>query len=139
MKPETPVTISWGASTTKSGTLSAYELRYTTNNGSSYTTVSTSLSTTNRTYTFTPNVRTDDILQIEICARNSYNKKSGYGKYAQITIYADGASIAQVSSTRLDDVRAYVKTGGAIHKIKYIKVKQNGVIYNIDQYAAPQD
>lgn len=136
MKPETAITVKWSASTPKSGTISAYEIRYTTNNGASYTTVSTSISSSARSYTFTPTVREGQTLKIQICAKNSYNKKSGYGTFSSITIYADGMSIAKVNGN-IEHVRGYVKINGVMKKINSIKVKVNGKIYSIDQYPPP--
>ena len=136
MKPTSPVTVKWSASTPRSGTISAYEIRYTTNNGASYTTVSTSINPTTRSYTFTPQVREEQILKVQICARNSYNKKSGYGSFNPITKYDDGKSIAKVSG-QIKHVRGYAKVNGAIKKIISIKVKVNGKMYSIDQYPPP--
>lgn len=136
MKPQTPVTVRWSASTPKSGVISAYELRYTTNNGASYTTISTSIGASTTSYTFTPVVREGQVLKVQICARNSYNKKSGYGTFSSITIYADGMSVAKVNGD-MKHVRGYVKVGGVMKKITSIKVKVNGKIYSIDQYLPP--
>lgn len=138
MKPETPITVKWSASTPKSGTISAYEIRYTTNNGESYVTVSTSISPSTFSLTFTPviNVREGQTLKVQICARNSYNKKSGYGTFSPILIYADGMSVAKVNGA-IKHVRGYVKVNGVMKKITSIKVKVNGNIYNIDQYLPP--
>lgn len=136
MKPQTPVTVRWSASTPKSGVISAYELRYTTNNGASYTTISTSIGASTTSYTFTPVVREGQVLKVQICARNSYNKKSGYGTFSSITIYADGMSVAKVNGG-MKHVRGYVKVGGVMKKITSIKVKVNGKIYSIDQYLPP--
>lgn len=136
MKPQTPVTVRWSASTPKSGVISAYELRYTTNNGASYTTISTSIGASTTSYTFTPVVREGQVLKVQICAKNSYNKKSGYGTFSSITIYADGMSVAKVNGD-MKHVRGYVKVGGVMKKITSIKVKVNGKIYSIDQYLPP--
>ena len=136
MKPQTAVTVQWSASTPRSGTISAYELRYTTDNGASYTTVSTSISVSTRSYKFTPTVREGQTLKVQIRAKNSYNKKSGYGTFNSITIYADGMSIAKVGGN-IKHVRGYVKVNGAMKKIVSIKVKVNGNIYSIDQYPPP--
>lgn len=136
MKPQTAITVQWSASTPRSGTISAYELRYTTDNGASYTTVSTSISASTRSYKFTPTVREGQTLKVQICAKNSYNKKSGYGTFNSITIYADGMSIAKIGGN-IKHVRGYVKVNGAMKKIASIKVKVNGNIYSIDQYPPP--
>lgn len=136
MKPQTAVTVQWSASTPRSGTISAYELRYTTDNGASYTTVSTSISASTRSYKFTPTVREGQTLKVQIRAKNSYNKKSGYGTFSSITIYADGMSVAKVNGN-MKHVRGYVKVGGVMKKITSIKVKVNGKIYSIDQYLPP--
>lgn len=133
MKPQTSVTIKWGASTTKSGVLSAYELRYTTDDGVTYKTVSTSIDINTFEYTFTPEVKENQTLKIQICARNSYNKKSSYATFPDIQIYADGKSV-EVIGSEFKDVRAFVKIDGEMKKIDNIKVKVNGNFYNIDQY-----
>ena len=136
MKPQTAVTVKWNASTPNSGTISAYELRYTTDNGASYTSVSTSISSSTRSYTFTPIIREGQTLEVQIRAKNSYNKYSDYATFSPIVTYADGMSVAQLEGN-IKHVRAYVKIDGEIKKIESIKVKSNGNVYNIDQYLPP--
>ena len=136
MKPETAITVKWAASTPKSGTLSAYELRYTTDNGATYTTVTTSIGTSTTSYSFTPVVREGQTLKVQICARNSYGKKSSYGNFNAITIYADGKSVAKISGS-MKHVRGYAKVSGTMKKKKKIVVKIDGKIYSIDQYLPP--
>lgn len=136
MKPETNVTLSWSSSTPKSGTLSAYEVRYTTDGGLTYTTVSTSIDVSTFTYSFTPLVREDEILQVQICAMNSYGKKSEYGNFTPIVIYADGKSVGKIDDN-IRHIRGYVKVDGSMQKVKNIIVKANGIIYSIDQYLPP--
>ena len=137
MKPDTKVTVSWSESTPQSGTLSAYEIRYTTNGGSTYTVVSTNIDSTVRSYSFTPSVIDGQTLQVQICARNSYGKRSEYGNFAEIVVYTDGLSIGKIGGS-LKHLRGYVKVNGSIKKIKNIKVKMGGIIYNIDQYTPPK-
>ena len=45
-------------------------------------------------------------------------------------------SVGKINNV-LKHLRAYVKVDGSMQKIKYIKVKQGGVIYNIDQQYTP--
>lgn len=137
MKPDTKVTVSWGESKPQSGTLSAYEIRYTTNGGSTYTVVSTNIGSTVRSYSFTPSVIDGQTLQVQICARNSYGKRSAYSDFTAITIYTDGLSVGKIGGS-LKHLRAYVKVNGSIRKIKNIKVKMGGIIYSIDQYTPPK-
>ena len=136
MKPQTAVTVKWNASTPNSGTISAYELRYTTDNGASYTSVSTSISASTRSYTFTPIIREGQTLEVQIRTRNSYDKYSSYATFSPIVAYADGMSVAQLDGN-IKHVRAYVKIDGTMKKIKTIKVKSNGNVYSIDQYLPP--
>ena len=136
MKPNTKITCTWSASTTASGSLSAYEMRYTVNNGSSYTTVSTGIGATVKTYSFTPQAIDGQQVIVQIRAKNSYNKYSSWVNFPAITIYTDGMSIGKVNST-MKHLRAYAKVNGSMVKINYIKVKVGGVIYNIDQYTPP--
>lgn len=137
MKPDTKVTVSWSESKPQSGTLSAYEIRYTTDGGSTYKTVSTNIGTTVRSYSFTPSVIDGQTLQVQICARNNYGKKSTYGNFTAITIYTDGLSVGKIGGS-LKHLRAYVKVNGSMKKIKNIKVKKGGIIYSIDQYTPPK-
>lgn len=136
MKPNTKITCTWSASTTASGSLSAYEMRYTVNNGSSYTTVSTGIGATVKTYSFTPQAIDGQQVIVQIRAKNSYNKYSSWVNFPAITIYTDGMSVGKVNST-MKHLRAYAKVNGSMVKINYIKVKVGGVIYNIDQYTPP--
>lgn len=136
MKPNTKITCTWSASTTASGSLSAYEMRYTVNNGSSYTTVSTGIRATVKTYSFTPQAIDGQQVIVQIRAKNSYNKYSSWVNFPAITIYTDGMSVGKVNST-MKHLRAYAKVNGSMVKINYIKVKVGGVIYNIDQYTPP--
>jgi phage terminase large subunit-like protein len=136
MKPNTSVTCTWSASTTASGSLSAYELRYTVNNGSSYTTISSNIGTSTRTYSFTPQAIDEQQVIVQVRARNSYNKYSSWVSFPTITIYTDGMSVGKVNNS-MKHLRAYVKVGGSMHKVNYIKVKIGGVVYNIDQYTPP--
>lgn len=136
MKPNTKITCTWSASTTASGSLSAYEMRYTVNNGSSYTTVSTRIGATVKTYSFTPQAIDGQQVIVQIRAKNSYNKYSSWVNFSAITIYTDGMSVGKVNST-MKHLRAYAKVNGSMVKINYIKVKVGGVIYNIDQYTPP--
>lgn len=136
MKPETPITISWGASTPRSGTLKAYEVRYTGDGGAHYTVYSSSIPIDSRKLTFTPIVRKDQTLQVQVCAINSYNKKSSYATFTPISIYADGMSIGKIDNG-MKHVRGYIKVNGQIKKVESIKVKVNGRIYSIDQYLSP--
>lgn len=136
MKPNTKITCTWSASTTASGSLSAYEMRYTVNNGSSYTTVSTRIGATVKTYSFTPQAIDGQQVIAQIRAKNSYNKYSSWVNFPAITIYTDGMSVGKVNST-MKHLRAYAKVNGSMVKINYIKVKVGGVIYNIDQYTPP--
>lgn len=136
MKPNTKITCTWSASTTASGSLSAYEMRYTVNNGSSYTTVSTGIGATIKTYSFTPQAIDGQQVIVQIRAKNSYNKYSSWVNFPAITIYTDGMSVGKVNST-MKHLRAYAKVNGSMVKINYIKVKVGGVIYNIDQYTPP--
>lgn len=136
MKPNTKITCTWSASTTASGSLSAYEMRYTVNNGSSYTTVSTGIGATVKTYSFTPQAIDGQQVIVQIRAKNSYNKYSSWVNFPAITIYTDGMSVGKVNST-MKHLRAYAKVNGSMVKINYIKAKVGGVIYNIDQYTPP--
>lgn len=136
MKPNTKITCTWSASTTASGSLLAYEMRYTVNNGSSYTTVSTGIGATVKTYSFTPQAIDGQQVIVQIRAKNSYNKYSSWVNFPAITIYTDGMSVGKVNST-MKHLRAYAKVNGSMVKINYIKVKVGGVIYNIDQYTPP--
>lgn len=136
MKPETQITANWAAASAGSGSISSYELRYTVNGGSSYTTVSSSIGSGTRSYSFTPSVKEGQTLIVQIRAKNSYGKYSSYASYTSISIYADGSSVAKISGS-MKHVRAYAKVGGSMKKIKSIKVKKNGTIYNIDQYTPP--
>ena len=136
MKPNTSVTCTWSTSTTASGSLSAYELRYTVNGGASYTTLSTNIGSGTRTYSFTPQAIDGQQVLVQIRARNSYNKYSSWGNFPTITVYTDGMSVGKINGS-IKHLRAYVKVGGSMRKINYIKVKRGGVIYNIDQYTPP--
>lgn len=136
MKPQTSITVKWNASKANSGTISGYELRYTTDNGATYKTVSTSIGSSTLTYTFTPDVREGQTLKVQVCAKNSYNKKSSYSSFSDISIYADGLSVGKVSGN-MKHLRVYVKTGGNIKKIKNIYIKVNGKMYTIDQLPPP--
>ncbi len=138
MKPNTRITCTWGASTAGSGSLSSYELRYTVNNGVSYTTVATNIGTSTRTYSFTPQAIDGQQVIVQVRAKNSYGKYSSWGNFPAITIYTDGMSVGKVNST-IKHLRAYVKVGGQMKKINYIKVKAGGLIYNIDQYTPPSN
>ena len=130
MKPNTKITCTWSASTTASGSLSAYEMRYTVNNGSSYTTVSTRIGATVKTYSFTPQAIDGQQVIVQIRAKNSYNKYSSWVSFPTITIYTDGMSVGKINSN-MKHLRAYAKVNGSMKKINYIKVKVGGVIYNI--------
>lgn len=136
MKPNTSVTCTWSTSTTASGSLSAYELRYTVNNGSSYTTLSTNVGSGTKSYSFTPQAIDGQQVIVQIRAKNSYNKYSDWGSFPAITIYTDGMSVGKVNSN-MQHLRAYVKVNGEMKKVNYIKVKMGGVVYNIDQYTPP--
>lgn len=136
MKPNTKITCTWSTSTTASGSLSAYEMRYTVNNGSSYTTVSTGIGATVKTYSFTPQAIDGQQVIVQIRAKNSYNKYSSWVNFPTITIYTDGMCVGKVNSS-LKHLRAYAKVNGSMVKINYIKVKVGGVVYNIDQYTPP--
>ena len=136
MKPNTGITCTWGASTAGSGSLSGYEIRYTADNGSSYTTVSTNIGVNTRTYSFTPQARDGQQVIVQVRAKNSYGKYSSWGNFPAITIYTDGMSVGKVNST-IKHLRAYVKVAGQMKKINYIKVKVGGVMRNIDQYPPP--
>lgn len=111
-------------------------MRYTVNNGSSYTTVSTGIGATVKTYSFTPQAIDGQQVIVQIRAKNSYNKYSSWVNFPAITIYTDGMSVGKVNST-MKHLRAYAKVNGSMVKINYIKVKVGGVIYNIDQYTPP--
>lgn len=134
MKPNTSITCTWSKSTTASGILSAYEIRY--NNGSSYTTVSTNIGINKISYSFTPQVIDGQKITVEIRAKNSYGKYSSWGSYPAITIYTDGMSTGRVNGS-MKHLRAYAKVNGSMKKINYIKVKVGGKVYNIDQYTPP--
>ena len=137
MKPNTKITCTWSTSTTASGSLSAYEMRYTVNNGSSYTTVSTGIGATVKTYSFTPQAIDGQQVIVQIRAKNSYNKYSSWVNFPTITIYTDGMCVGKINSN-MKHLRAYAKVNGSMKKINYIKVKVGGVIYNIDQYTPPR-
>lgn len=136
MKPNTNVTCTWSASTTASGSLSAYELRYTADNGATYTTVSSNIGSNTRSYTFAPQAIDGQQVIVQVRARNSYNKYSSWVNFPAITIYTDGMSVGKINNS-LKHLRAYAKINGSMVKINYIKVKVGGVIYNIDQYTPP--
>lgn len=136
MKPNTKVTCSWSKSTANSGSLSAYEMRYTVDNGGTWTTVSTSIANTATSYAFTPQAIDGQQVIVQIRARNSYNKYSDWVAFPTITIYTDGMSVGRINNS-LKHLRAYVKVNGEMKKINYIKVKIGGVVYNIDQYTPP--
>ena len=136
MKPNTSVTCTWSTSTTASGSLSAYELRYTVNGGASYTTLSTNIGSGTRTYSFTPQAIDGQQVIVQIRAKNSYNKYSSWVNFPTITIYTDGMCVGKINSN-MKHLRAYAKVNGSMKKINYIKVKVGGVIYNIDQYTPP--
>lgn len=136
MKPETSITIKWSASKANSGTIAAYEVRYTTDDGITYKSVSTDIGASTYTYTFTPNVREGQILKVQVCAKNSYGKKSDYATFNAVTIYADGMSVGMINNN-IKHLRAYVKVGGNMKKIKNIYVKINGRTYSIDQLPPP--
>lgn len=136
MKPETQITIKWSASKANSGVISAYEVRYTTDGGKTYKSVSTDIGASTYTYSFTPDVREGQTLQVQVCARNSYGKKSSYATFDGVTIYADGLSVGKINDV-LKHLRVYVKVDGNVKKIKNIYVKMNGKIYSIDQLPPP--
>ena len=136
MKPETQITVNWAAASAGSGSISSYELRYTVNGGSSYTTVSSNIGVNTRSYSFTPSVKEGQTLIVQIRSKNSYGKYSSYENYPSVSIYADGSSVAKIGGN-MEHVRAYAKVSGSMKKIKSIKVKKNGTIYNIDQYTPP--
>lgn len=136
MKPNTGITCTWSKSTTASGSLSAYEMRYTVDNGLSYTTVSTRIGTNYSRYSFTPQAIDGQQVIVQIRAKNSYNKYSSWVNFPTITIYTDGMSVGKINSN-MKHLRAYVKVNDSMKKINYIKVKVGGVIYNIDQYTPP--
>ncbi len=71
-----------------------------------------------------------------IRAKNSYGKYSDWGTFPNVVVYADGMSVGKVNSN-MKHLRAYVKVNGTMYKVKWIKVKMGGVIYNIDQYTPP--
>ena len=138
MKPNTQVTCTWGASTAGSGSLSAYELRYTVNGGLSYTTLSSNIGTGTRSYSFTPQAIDGQQVIVQVRARNSYGKYSSWESFPAITVYTDGMSVGKINST-IKHLRAYVKVDDSMKKINFIKVKNGGLIYNIDQqYTPPQ-
>lgn len=138
MKPNTQVTCTWGTSTANSGSLSAYELRYTVNGGSSYITLSSNIGTGTRSYSFVPQAIDGQQVIVQIRARNSYGKYSGWANFPTITVYTDGMSVGKINNT-IKHLRAYVKVDGSMKKINYIKVKIGGLVYNIDQqYTPPQ-
>ena len=97
MKPNTGITCTWSKSTTASGSLSAYEMRYTVDNGVSYTTVSTGIGANYSKYSFTPQAIDGQQVIVQIRARNSYNKYSSWGNFPTITVYTDGMSVAKIS------------------------------------------
>lgn len=136
MKPETQITASWGASTPQSGSISKYELRYSVDGGSTFTVVSNSISASTRSYSFTPSVREGQTLLVQVRAVNSYSKASSWGNFTTISIYADGMSVGKIGGNMVH-LRAYVKVNGSMKKIKFIKVKRNGLFYSIDQYNPP--
>lgn len=136
IKPETEITVNWGASIPNSGVISSYEIRYTVNDGSSYTIVSEYIESNVRTYTFLPIVREGQILKIQIRAKNSYEKYSNYSNFNSVSVYADGMSVGKVTED-IKNIRGYIKINGEIKKVKNIKVKINGNIYNIDQFLPP--
>ncbi len=136
MKPQTQITVKWSAAKANSGTISGYELRYTTDNGATYKTVSTSIGASTYAYTFTPDVREGQTLKVQVCAKNSYNKKSGYATFGAVSIYADGLSVGKVSGN-IKHLRAYVKASNNMKKIKNIYIKVDGRMYSIDQLPPP--
>lgn len=136
MKPNTQVKCSWQTSSANSGSLSGYELRYTTDNGASYKTISTSIGASIKEYSFTPQAIDGQQVIVSIRSKNSYNKYSAWSNFSTITIYTDGMSVGKVNNS-LKHIRAYAKVSGADKKINYIKVKVGGVWYNIDQYTPP--
>lgn len=136
MKPNTRITCTWSSSTAKSGSLSGYEIRYTVNNGTSYTTVSNNISTSTSSYSFTPQAIDGQQVIVQIRAKNSYNKYSNWGSFPTITVYTDGMSVGKVNDS-FKHLRAYAKVNGSMKTINSIKVKVGGVIYNIDQYTPP--
>lgn len=135
MKPNTAVTVSWGASSAGSGSISGYTIRYTTNGGSTYTVVTTTNAST-RSYTFTPSVIDGQTLIVQVRANNSYGKSSSYGSFTSIAIYTTGLSVGKISGS-IKHLRGYVKVSNAMKKITSIKVKRGGTIYSIDQYTPP--
>lgn len=137
MKPNTKVTCTWSASTAASGSLSAYELRYTVDGGVTYTTLSTTIGTGTFSYSFTPQAIDGQQVIVQVRAKNSYNKYSSWGNFPTITVYTDGQSVGKINNS-VKHLRAYVKAGGSMHKVNYIKVKVGGVVYNIDQYTPPK-
>ena len=135
-KPNINITYTWSNPTSNSGSLSAYEMRYTVNNGGTWTTVSTGISSSSTSYNFTPQAIDGQQIIVQIRAKNSYNKYSDWVSFPTTTIYTDGMSVGRVNNS-MKHLRAYAKVNGEMKKINYIKVKVGGVIYNIDQYTPP--
>ena len=135
MKPNNTITVNWSKPTPNSGTLSGYEIRYTVNNGQSYSSTVT-LSNSQTSYTFTPTAVDEQVVLVQIRAKNSYGKYSNWGDFPTTTLYTDGMSVGKVNNV-IKHLRAYVKVNGEMKKINYIKVKNGGLIYNIDQYTPP--
>lgn len=136
MKPNTGITCTWSKSTTQSGSLSGYELRYTVDGGVSYRILSTSLGVNTISYSFTPQAIDGQQVIVQIRAKNSYKVYSNWANFPAITIYTDGMSVGKVNNN-IKHLRFYVKADGEMHKVNYIKVKAGGLIYNIDQYTPP--
>ena len=126
----------WNASTAGSGSLSAYEMRYTVDNGAHYTTISTNIGTNLKKYSYTPQAIDGQNVITQIRAKNSYGKYSSWVNFPTLTIYTDGMCVGKYNNT-MKHLRAYAKVNGSMKKINYIKVKIGGKFYNIDQYTPP--
>lgn len=137
IKPQTSVTLTWEEALANSGEISKYELRYTKDNGKTYIVLSDNISASTLSYTFVPNAIDGQTIKAEICSVNSYGKKSSFESFNNISIYTDGLSVGKIGGN-IKHLRAYVKVNGEMKQIIAIKVKRNGVIYNIDQFTPPE-
>lgn len=131
MKPQTQITLNWNTPYAGSGTISGYDIVYTTNNDVSYITAVENWNSTS--YSFTPNVAEGQTLRIYVRAKNSYGKYSGWTMFPDTRIYVDGKSVAKINNT-LSNIRGYVKVNDSMHKIQKIYVKVNNRMYQIDQF-----
>lgn len=131
-KPQTALGLKWNAVTNAgSGSIVGYELRYSTDNWSTSTTVSSSISGT--TYSFTPNVMKGQTLKMQLRAKNSYGAYSSWSNFPDTLVYVDGNFVAKVNNTTVN-VMAYGKVGGTMRQISKIYVKINGVMRQIDLF-----